>query len=753
MCGKEKDVSYQIKIFGIVQGVGFRPYVYNLACQYNLRGFVGNSGASLVTHVEGKKENIKGFVLHIMRHPPHLAQVENIEIARKDVVEYKEFSIHESNVLEDGSRFISPDVSVCPECIDEILDSQSRWYHYPFTNCTKCGPRYSIIEDLPYDRKNTTMKSFEMCPDCRKDYEDPSNRRFHAQPTCCSACGPTLSLRNQQGEHIECEDVIATTVRLIKRGKIVAIKGLGGYHLVCNAEDENAILRLRLRKHRPHKPLAIMAKDIDHITLYCYVNEEEAHLLKSNRNPIVLLHRKEFCDLPKIIAPDTQKLGMMLPYTPLHHLMFQQDIRFLVMTSGNISGAPIQYKDDEVFHALNPIADYFLIHNRQINTPVDDSVVKVFQNQEIVTRVGRGYAPFSIKLGVKDGILALGAEQKNTFCLSKNGYGYTSQYLGDIKGFDTYKLYENTMEHFNKLMNSKPTVMAYDMHPSFISRNKLDKFKGIKIPVQHHHAHMVSCMAEHGLKGPVIGVIYDGTGYGTDDNVWGGEFFVGTAKEFKRPGHFKYITIQGGDQSVKEPWRVAACYLDALGYDPRKYLKGIEQDKVNVIQQALKSNINCYRSSSLGRLFDCVSAIVGLCHEISYEAQAAIILENIADPSIHDSYSMDVSSEGEVLEIDYRNLFSEVMADIEYGVSASIISSKFHNAICNITAQVVQALSNKYGLSEVVLSGGCFENQYLLNNTVSKLAYMGMKVFYNQRIPINDSGVSIGQLMIADQTV
>ncbi len=736
-----------------MQGVGFRPYVYNLAHQYALRGFVGNSGASLIIHVEGRKKNIKEFILHTIHQPPSLAQIENIKIVRENEVGYVGFSILPSNDHEEGFRFISPDVSVCPECIHEILDIESRWHHYPFTNCTKCGPRYSIIQDLPYDRKNTTMKDFEMCSDCRKDYDDPLNRRFHAQPTCCPACGPTLSLLNQQGESIQCEDVVTTTIDLIKSGKIIAIKGLGGYHLVCNAEDGEAILLLRQRKHRPHKPLAVMAKDIEHIKAYCYVSEVEDRLLQSNRNPIVLLDRKEFCDLPKIITPDTKKLGMMLPYTPLHHILFQHDIHFLVVTSGNISNAPIQYQDDEACIALNSVVDYFLIHNRRIHSPVDDSVVKVFQNQEMVTRVGRGYAPLSLKLDVKNEILALGAEQKSTFSLSKNGYGYMSQYLGDLKDLDAYRLYQNTMEHLTEMISSNPKAIAYDMHPEFISRSNLDKYKGIKVPVQHHHGHMVSCMAEHRLKGPAIGLIYDGTGYGTDGNVWGGEFFLGTVKEFKRVGHFKYVSIQGGDQSIKEPWRIAVCYLDTLGYDCRKYLPGIEEDKINVIQQALKSNINCYRSSSVGRLFDCVSAILGLCYQISYEAQAAIILENITNPKITDSYSMDVLDEGEMLQIDYKNLIGQVIADIEYGVSLSTVSTKFHNALSHITAQVVQVLSKRYGLSEVVLSGGCFENQYLLSNTVNELTHMGMKVFYNKKIPINDSGVSIGQLMVADQTV
>ncbi|MBB6218610.1 hydrogenase maturation protein HypF [Anaerosolibacter carboniphilus] len=756
MPDKEKDTAmkgYIIKIFGIVQGVGFRPYVYNLAHKYDIRGFVNNSGASLVIDAEGNKEHIREFILHLIHDPPQLARIESIEIICRNVAGYKGFAIQKSDGKEENFRFISTDVGVCPECMEEVSDMNSRWYQYPFTNCTKCGPRYSIIEDFPYDRKDTTMKLFDMCPSCREDYENPLNRRFHAQPTCCPACGPTLSLLDRQGERIQCDDVIGTMVELIKRGKIIAMKGLGGFHLVCNAEDQEAILLLRQRKHRPHKPLAIMAKDMEYIKNLCYVNEMEEGILQSNRKPIVLLNRRKPFVLPEIIAPDTQKLGMMLPYTPLHYMLFQKDIHFLVMTSGNTSNAPIQYQDEEALNTLNTIADYFLMHNRHIHTPVDDSVVRVFQKREMTTRIGRGYAPFIVKTGVKNEILALGAEQKSTFCLSKNGYGYISQYLGDIKDFDAYKLYQNTIEHLIKLTNINPEIIAYDMHPGFVSRNNLDKYKGKKVSVQHHHAHMVSCMVEHRVNGPVIGVVYDGTGYGSDGNVWGGEFFIGTIKEFERVGHFKYVSLQGGDQSVKEPWRIALCYLDALGYDPRHYLDEIRSEKIDVIQQALKANMNCYQSSSVGRLFDCISAILGLCHEISYDAQAAIILENVVDPTIHDFYRMEVSAEGKVLQIDYKSMIEGVLLDLDYGVPLSIISSKFHNALCNTTVQVVQMLSEQYGLSEVALSGGCFENQYLLSKTVDKLRHIGMKVFYNQKIPINDSGVSIGQLVIADQTV
>ncbi|MGM9973026.1 MAG: carbamoyltransferase HypF [Clostridiaceae bacterium] len=750
---EETIKSYTIRIFGIVQGVGFRPYVYNLANKYHIRGSVKNSGASLIVEAEGKEENIKEFLLKIVNNPPKLSRIEKVDIVQKAIDGYKAFVIERSNNVDNSFRFISPDVSSCSECVKEVFDVNSRWFSYPFTNCTHCGPRYSIIEAFPYDRSDTTMKSFKMCEDCQKDYRDPMNRRFHAQPTCCPKCGPSLSLLNQQGEECKKGNEIKGVIREIKKGRIIAVKGLGGFHLVCNGEDEAAITLLRKRKHRPHKPLAIMAKDIEAIKEICHISQFEECILEGNKRPILLLDKRESFLLPYEIAPDTKKVGVFLPYTPLHFLLFQEDIRYLVMTSGNISNSPIQYKNNEAAMALVSVADYFLVSNRDIYTPVDDSVIRVVEGQETVVRAGRGYSPLIIKMETKREILALGGEQKNTVSVAKDGYGYMSQYLGDINNVEAYCNHLITTEHLLKVTAAKPEVIAYDMHPSYTSRYSLEQYKGIKVPVQHHHAHMVSCMVEHKLKEPAIGVIFDGTGYGLDGSIWGGEFFIGTTRDFKRVGHLKYVTLQGGDQTIKEPWRAALCYLSALGYDPTKWLVEIEAEKIEVVMHALKNNLNCYKTSSIGRLFDCISAILGLCYKISYEAQGAIILENTIASQVKDYYTMEILSNEEMIEIDYKELIKEVLSDIELQIPISEISSKFHNGLIEVTGKIVKKLSCIYEISEVVLSGGCFENQYLLCNMVKRLKAMGMKVFFNQKVPINDNGISIGQLIIADQIV
>ncbi|WP_426349016.1 carbamoyltransferase HypF [Alloiococcus sp. CFN-8] len=745
--------SYTIRLMGIVQGVGFRPYVYNLALKNNIRGLVNNSGAALIVEAEGIEENIKIFINQLVNNPPSLSRIEKVEVVQRAVASYKAFTIEESNNIDMAHRFIAADVSVCNKCMEEVYDINSRWFKYPFTNCTECGPRYSIIEDFPYDRRNTAMKEFEMCDHCKRDYEDPQNRRFHAEPTCCPKCGPSLAMYNEIGEKYARGEEISKAVEEIKKGRIIAVKGLGGFHLICNGEDEEAIKLLRHRKKRPHKPLAIMAKDTEAIREICHMNTTEQLILEGNKKPILLLDKRTPFKLSVVVAPDTKKVGVFLPYTPLHFMLFQEGIRYLVMTSGNISNSPIQYKNNEAASALKSVADYFLVNNRDIYTPVDDSVIRVVEDQEMVVRVGRGYSPLIMKLETKREVLALGGEQKNTVSVGKNGYGYMSQYLGDINNADGYSNHLLTIEHLIKVTAAKPEVIAYDMHPSFTSRLSLENFKGMKVPVQHHHAHMVSCMAEHKLKEPVIGVIFDGTGYGLDGGIWGGEFFIGTTRDFKRVGHLKYIAIQGGDQAVKEPWRAALCYLSALGYDPKKWLGEIEGEKLEVVLQALKNSLNCYKTSSIGRLFDSVSALLGLCYKISYEAQGAIILENTIDSEVKDSYTMGIISSEGMFEIDYKELFKELLGDIEIKIPVSVISSKFHNGLISATEEMVIRLNSIYGISEVVLSGGCFENQYLLLNLVKRLKARGLKVFYNQKVPINDSGISLGQLVIADQII
>jgi len=749
---KEKSSKrrYFVKIFGVVQGVGYRPYVYNQAIIFNIKGFVSNHGSSLVIDIEGECKDIKGFLIKIIKTPPSLAVIKKVKVTSKDYIGSKEFHIKSSSSDKNEIKFIAADVATCPDCIRDIFDETNPRYQYVFTNCTSCGPRYSIIKSLPYDRINTIMETFKMCPVCNKEYSDPTNRRFHAQPNCCPSCGPSLKVLTSYGEDLlKCNPII-DTINYIKQGKIVGIKGLGGFHLSCDAKNEKSIEILRNRKNRPHKPLAIMVKDIETAKRLCFISEEEEKVLLSNKRPIVLLRKKDSNILPKSIAPNLNKIGIMLPYTPLHYLLFQNNISHLVMTSGNMSGESIQYKNDKAIKYLGNIVDYFLIHNREINISVEDSVVKLVNGEEIVVRRARGYTPFAINIKAKHNILALGAEQKSTFSLSQNGYAYISQYLGDLKDFDSYNTYKKAIRNLMDLLDFKPNIIAYDLHPYYLSSKYGDNQIGKKVLIQHHHAHMVSCMVEHNLSKQVIGVVFDGTGLGNDGKIWGGEFLVGNKKDFIRVGHFKYVAIQGGDKAIKQPWRIALSYLHSIKYESNNILKAIDEDKINMVKQALDNNINCYETSSIGRLFDCVAALLNIRHEITYDAQGAIELENIMDVSIKEDYDYLIKEINGVHQIYYEDILLGILKDIDKGVRTSNISTKFHNTIGNLTIDLVNKLSKKYGIKDIVLSGGVFGNEYLLTYILNELNKKDFNVYYNKQIPTNDSGISLGQLAIAN---
>ncbi len=741
---------YFLKIQGVVQGVGYRPYVYNQAIFFNIKGWVSNQGSALVADLEGEGNNLKAFLIKIIKEPPKLANIAKVEVESRKPIGHKEFNIVKSTLGENETKFIAVDVATCPECLRDVLDSSNTKYQYAFTNCTSCGPRYSIIKKLPYDRINTTMKAFKMCPICKKEYLDGANRRFHAQPNCCPNCGPSFKLLTSNGQNVLCENLIRDTINFIKQGKIVAIKGLGGFHLACEVENAKTIEVLRKRKNRPHKPFAIMVKDIETAKRLAYISKEEEKILSSNKRPIVILNKKESNILPDIIAPNTKKIGIMLPYTPLHYLLFEQGISFLVMTSGNVSGGSIQYENNQAIDHLRNIADYFLVHNREINIPVEDSVVKVIDNKEIVIRRARGYTPYAINMKVNNEIIAFGAEQKNTFCLSKNGYGYMSQCLGDLKDLDAYSTYEKAIDNLSELLGFTPNMLAFDLHSRFLCLQYPKYQLKRKVPVQHHHAHMVSCMVEHKLFNPVIGVVFDGTGLGTDGTIWGGEFFIGTRESFCRVGHLKYVTIQGGDQAIKEPWRVALSYLYSINYDANQVLEEIDKEEIYMVTQALEKNINCFKTSSMGRFFDCISSLLNICHRITYDAQGAIELENILNPSIKESYGYSIIEIDNIHQIDYESILLGALKDIEKKISTSVISAKFHNTIGNLAVDLVCIISKRYDIKQVVLSGGVFENNYLLLYISKKLKKRDFVVYYNQQIPTNDGGISVGQLAIAD---
>ncbi|ARE86175.1 carbamoyltransferase HypF [Clostridium formicaceticum] len=737
---------YMIKIFGIVQGVGYRPYIYNHAKLFNIKGWVSNQGSAVTLDIEGEKEAIKGFLIKIIKNPPNLSTIEKIKLLPKEYKGYIDFQIKSSSYDEKELKFIGMDVATCHECLEEIFNIDNPRYHYPFTNCTTCGPRYSILRKLPYDRNHTTMDTFQMCPSCRGEYNDPGDRRFHAQPNCCPNCGPSLSLLTNKGREVLCTDPIEKTIDLLHTGKIVAIKGLGGYHLACDAKNQEAIKTLRKRKNRPHKPFALMVKDIEIARKLCMINEIEEKILLSNKRPIVLLEKKGSKTLSDEIAPNIKKLGVILPYTPLHYLLFQGAITILVMTSGNGSSAPIQYENHEAIEKLGRIADYFLIHNRDIHIPVEDSVVKVVNDQETLVRRARGYTPFTLTINITQEALALGAEEKSTFCAAQNQYGYMSQYLGDLKDFDTYGIYEKAIGNLVSLLGLKPKIIAHDFNTSYLSSQYAETLAGKKVAVQHHHAHMVSCMVEHNLFCPVIGVVFDGTGLGTDDKIWGGEFFVGARENFIRVGHLKYVTIHGGNKAIKEPWRIAISYLHAINYKYKKVLREIDEKSIHTVIQALEQNFNCFESSSVGRLFDCVAALLNLRQRITYDAQAAIELENILEPSVKEYYSYNIGEENGVYQIDYKSILMGVLKDIEKEVHPSSISAKFHNTIGKVTLELISRIKERYHINRVVLSGGVFENTYLLTYIVKGLEKKDCDVYYHRQIPTNDSGIAVGQL-------
>ena len=750
------NMHYKVKIYGIVQGVGFRPFVYKKAKDFQIYGWVQNVGGAVVIDCTGIRDKVKHFISDILKRPPSLAKIEKVqctymasELLFSEQVNKGSFIIQESIDDKNQIKFVSPDVAICPKCLEDIQRKGTNRYSYAFTNCTECGPRYSIIKALPYDRNYTTMKKFPQCRSCQMEYDNPLSRRFHAEPNCCEKCGPKLFLTDISGREIQCEDAILETIKLLENGNILAIKGIGGFHLVCDGRNEQAIALLRSRKHRVDKPLALMAKDMDTVKEICNISESEEQVLISNKRPIVILKVKVPCSVPEIVAPKQNKLGIMLPYTPLHHLLFNEKLNLLIMTSGNISGSPIEFRNEQALAHLSKVADYFLMNDREIYVPTEDSVVKVIDEAESIIRRARGYTPYAVKLETKLQIIALGGEQKSTICVSKNGYSYLSQYLGDLEKFGSYENYKNILRHFTNIFDIDAGLLVHDIHPTYLSTKYAKLQKTRKIQVQHHHAHMVSCMAEHSIYDAVIGVIFDGTGFGLDGAIWGGEFFIGTRGAFKRAGQLEYVNIQGGEQAIKEPWRCATSYLVALGYDPLETIQGVEREKIQVVEQALCCGLNCFLSSSIGRLFDAVAAIIGIRNNITYEGQAAIELENIIDGKIEECYPWSIEERDGRFHLQYKDIIEGVLKDTQKKVIVSIISAKFHNSLAEATCVLVCKLRESECINSVVLSGGVFENEYLLKKVCKNLIKKGFQVFHNQQIPINDGGLSFGQLHVA----
>jgi hydrogenase maturation protein HypF len=749
----------KIKVHGIVQGVGFRPRVHELAHMNHLRGHVFNTSGDVTITVEGAESDIHAFVDQIRSSPPPQSRIESISIEDAPVEGFKDFQIRKSVILENEYQLISPDIATCPLCAQEILDPADRRYGYPFTNCTNCGPRFTIIESMPYDRNNTTMRKFTMCPQCREDYENPMDRRFHAQPNACPKCGPKLSLMDSNGKDVSSDDPLALSADLLRAGRIIAIKGLGGFLLACDAGNDQAVSLLRDRKRR-FKPFAVMMASIDEIENHCYVSEAEKNLLISSQAPIVLLRRRPSSILSDLTAPNTTYLGVMLPYTPLHHLLLKTILIPLVMTSGNISEEPIAADNQEAFQRLAGIADYFLIHDRDICSSYDDSVAMVINDRPQVVRRARGFAPYPIRLQFNSSkVLACGAEVKGSFCLTQENHAFLSQHIGDMENLETLEHFKKTVSLYQRLFHIVPDIIAYDMHPDYLSTRyavDLINASGLRgVPVQHHHAHIVSCMADNGVTEPVIGVALDGTGYGEDGAIWGGEFLIADYSGFQRVAHFEYVPMPGGKAAIEKPYRMALSYLFKVFGDrvfelDLPFLIKIEKEELTLIKQQIESRINTPLTSSCGRLFDAVSATLNIRAESDYEGQAAVELESIADINVDKSYAFEVMEEK---IISFDRMFRDIVEDTRNNVATSIIAGRFHRTIADVILKLSRAIGREKNMNKVALSGGVFQNRLLLELTIKKLEAEGMTVLVHHEVPTNDGGISLGQAVTANHSI
>jgi hydrogenase maturation protein HypF len=745
----------RLEVNGIVQGVGFRPFVYNLARRYQLKGEVANTSSGVSIHIEGPPEQIRSFERDLAEKSPPLAYVVEISSRPESVKKYSDFRIVKSKDQVLMSTLISPDVSICEDCLRELFDPEDRRYLYPFINCTNCGPRYTIIDDIPYDRPKTSMRHFKMCAACQAEYDDPTDRRFHAQPNACAACGPQVSLYDNHRKLVDADDPIQKAAEFIRQGKIVAVKGLGGYHLAADAENSEAVIRLRNRKMREEKPFAVMSEDLQRIRQFARIDHEAQKLLTSIQRPIVLLPKKTPNPIAEEVAPRNRYWGVMLPYTPLHYLLLKHGFIALVMTSANLSEEPIAIDNDDAFARLADIADYFLIHNRQIYLRSDDSIVRNTAGQTRYIRRSRGFVPIPLFLNrTVPPILACGAELKNTICITKGDKAFLSQHIGDLENMDTLDFFKQTVAHLQRILEVRPEIIACDMHPDYLSSRYAAEQQGIrKVEVQHHHAHIVSCLAENKLEGAVIGLSFDGTGYGSDGAIWGGEVLIAEAKQFKRFAHLAYVSMPGSAAAIKEPWRMAISYLyDAFGENFRELglpvLKEIEAPRLKVIVEMILKGVNSPQTSSLGRLFDGVAAIAGIRHRVNFEGQAAMELEMLAAGDARSIYDYQWAPE-DPIKILPAPIIRGVVQDVQDGLGIAEISTKFHRTLIALFAEVCTAVRRDAELNRVVLSGGCFQNAILLTGLIRELESRDFEVFSHWQAPCNDGGIALGQALVA----
>jgi hydrogenase maturation protein HypF len=756
--GSIKMIRARIGVSGIIQGVGFRPFIFRLATTQGITGYVANTAAGVTIEVDGSEHKLEHFIQAIHTEKPPLAYIDAVHVEKSEIdpaLLHNSFEIQDS--ISSGSKVgpITPDTDVCNNCLTELADPENRRYLYPFINCTDCGPRYTLIKKTPYDRLLTAMKHFPMCEQCRAEYSDPLDRRFHAQATCCPLCGPSVTLTDPNGQTLTGADPIHMAADLLKSGKIIAIKGIGGFHLAVNGTDPEAIANLRKRKGRPDKPLAVMAENLGKIKLFASISLHEQELLDGRSKPIVLLHKKSPFPLAENVAPANRFIGAMLPYTPIHHLLLKShDFLALVMTSGNLSGSPIVKDNNEAFEKLANIADYFLLHDRPIVTQTDDSVIRLDGSYSAIYRRARAFVPTAVSLKKNSGrTLALGAIIKNTMCLTKENEAFLSQHIGDLDNIDTQLHQKKISNHFQSLMRIEPDLLVHDLHPDYSGTRFALRQKEIPtIGVQHHHAHAVSCMAEHGLDGPVIALTLDGNGYGPDHTVWGGEVLLADYHTFERFAHLSTVEMPGGDAAIHEPWRMAVSHL-YRAYGPEYITLKLpilqdHVDKIAIIEQMIEKSINSPLTSSCGRLFDAAAALLGLRHTVSFEGQAAAELEMLLEPDNTDSstYPFEIiKAEDKAWLLTVPPIITGLVYDILGKIPQQLVSRRFHNTLAALFTRTCREIRDETNINTVVLSGGVFQNLNLLRQIKTGLEGLSFDVYAHEKVPSNDGGLSLGQ--------
>ena len=752
------QIRKEIRVSGIVQGVGFRPYVHRLATDRNLRGNVSNTPAGVTIEIQGSAHQVEDFIMRLPEEAPPLAQIAQLFVRELSWKPDRCFEILPSHTDEHGSALICPDVAVCEDCVRELFDPQDRRHLYPFINCTNCGPRLTIMRNVPYDRPRTSMSAFRMCEKCRAEYEDPQNRRFHAQPNACWACGPQLEFWNVQGRAMELLDPIEAAVERLRLGMIVAVKGLGGFHFAVDAMNSTAVDRLRQRKRRVEKPFAVMARDLQAAGEFCELDAEARELLNSRERPIVLLPKRKGIALADTVAPNQRDLGLFLPYTPLHHLLFAAGkFAALVMTSGNLSEEPIAIDNHEAVERLGSIADVFLVHERQILLRCDDSVVRSSVGRLRQIRRSRGYVPAPVRLHKElPQVLAVGGELKNTICLTRRNLAFLSQHIGDLENVESFDFFCNTVKYLSRILEIEPEVIVHDLHPDYVSTKWALMQKGVRVVgVQHHHAHIASCMAENRIDGRVIGLALDGTGYGTDGQIWGGEALFAEYARFERVAHFAYVALPGGAAAIREPWRMAVSYLvQTFGEGFLEldipFVRKLEREKAELILRMMTQRVNSPLTSSCGRLFDAVAALIGIGQQVSYEAQAAIELEMAGRLSREtDGYPFAIRRQGGHWQIDSCPLFGALVEDLRRRVCPETISRRFHNGLVETLVRLACLLRQESSINQICLSGGTFNNLLVFERLNCKLESYGFEVFTHSEVPTGDGGLSLGQALVA----